>query len=124
MGVQRSCLQIFLAFILKFLNYLQTFIGISMILYSIFMLNHWNHQSHVPSEPPSLPPSAPSPFHSSNSDSISLHEGIDLLSVDLTSVFAGDVTQLGPVLAGQVTRLDQVTAGGIQVNSHHLPVPW
>lgn len=107
MGGQRSCFQIFLAFILKFLNYLQTFIGISMIVYSIFMLNHWNHQSHhVPSDPPSL---APSPFHySPNSDSVSLHEGIDL---DAASVFAGDVTQLGPVLAGQV-------------NYYHLPVPW
>lgn len=76
-----------------------------MIVYSIFMLNHWNHQSHhVPSDPPS---SAPSPF----SDSVSLHEGIDLFSVDAASVFAGDVTQLGPVLAGQV-------------NYYHLPVPW
>lgn len=114
MGKQRSCIQIFLAFILKFLNYLQTFMGISMILYSFFMLNHWRRHSHVPSNPPL----ASFPFYSANNpENIHLHDGIHLLSVDLTSVFAGDVTQLGPVLAGEVTQLDQV-------NSHHLPAPW
>lgn len=81
-----------------------------MIVYSIFMLNHWNHQSHhVPSDPPS---SAPSPFHySPNTDSVPLHEGIDLFSGDAASVLAGDVTQLGPILAGQI-------------DYYHLPEPW
>ncbi|KAF3789543.1 Tetraspanin-18 [Nymphaea thermarum] len=50
----RAC-RSFLAFILKFLNFLQTFVGIAIILYSVWMLNHWNHNHNVP------PPSAPSP---------------------------------------------------------------
>lgn len=36
----------FIAFLLKFLNFLQTFIGISIIIYSAYMLNHWNHHVH------------------------------------------------------------------------------
>ncbi|XP_031503369.1 tetraspanin-20 isoform X2 [Nymphaea colorata] len=50
----RAC-RSFLAFILKFLNFVQTFVGIAIILYSVWMLNHWNHNHNVP------PPSAPSP---------------------------------------------------------------
>ncbi|CAM8971227.1 unnamed protein product [Rhodiola kirilowii] len=51
----------FLAFILKFLIFLQTSIGVCMIVYSIFMLNHWDR--HVP-DSPALPPPAASPSSS------------------------------------------------------------
>ncbi|WMV47048.1 hypothetical protein MTR67_040433 [Solanum verrucosum] len=37
------CCQGFTAFLLKFLNFLQTFIGVSIIIYSAYMLNHWHH---------------------------------------------------------------------------------
>ncbi|KAK4344699.1 hypothetical protein RND71_034875 [Anisodus tanguticus] len=37
------CCQSFIAFLLKFLNFLQTFIGVSIIIYSAYMLNHWQH---------------------------------------------------------------------------------
>ncbi|KAL2323367.1 hypothetical protein Fmac_027746 [Flemingia macrophylla] len=40
-----------IGFILKFLNFLQTFIGISILLYSIWMFNEWDHR--LP--PPPLP---------------------------------------------------------------------
>ncbi|KAF3793517.1 Tetraspanin-20 [Nymphaea thermarum] len=45
----------FLASMLKFLNYLQTFVGVAIILYSLWMFSHWNHHDHIP------PTSAPSP---------------------------------------------------------------
>lgn len=38
-----SCCQSFTAFLLKFLNFLQAFIGVSIIIYSAYMLNHWHH---------------------------------------------------------------------------------
>ncbi|XP_043703375.1 tetraspanin-18 [Telopea speciosissima] len=47
----RSCL----AFLLKFLNFLQTFVGVSIIIYSIWMLNQWKKHDTIPQ------PSAPSP---------------------------------------------------------------
>ncbi|KAJ4969274.1 hypothetical protein NE237_015975 [Protea cynaroides] len=47
----RSCL----AFLLKFLNFFQTFVGVSMIIYSVWMLNQWNKHAPIPQ------PSAPSP---------------------------------------------------------------
>jgi len=40
-----------LAFVLKFLNFLQSFVGISILLYSIWMFNEWDHR--LP--PPPLP---------------------------------------------------------------------
>ncbi|XP_072967701.1 tetraspanin-18 [Typha angustifolia] len=33
-----------LAFFIKFLNFLQGFVGISIAIYAIWMLNHWNRQ--------------------------------------------------------------------------------
>ncbi|MCD7461740.1 hypothetical protein HAX54_047001 [Datura stramonium] len=41
------CCQGFIAFLLKFLNFLQTFIGVSIIVYSAYMLNHWHHHHDV-----------------------------------------------------------------------------
>lgn len=40
-----------LGFVLKFLNFLQTFIGLCILLYSLWMFNEWDHR--VP--PPPLP---------------------------------------------------------------------
>lgn len=40
------CCQGFTAFLLKFLNFLQAFIGVSIIIYSAYMLNHWHHHHH------------------------------------------------------------------------------
>ncbi|KAK4408192.1 Tetraspanin-18 [Sesamum angolense] len=49
-----SC-QTFMAFILKFLNFLQAFVGVAMIIYSAYMLSQWQHR---PDEFPS-----PAPLH-------------------------------------------------------------
>ncbi|GFY99511.1 tetraspanin family protein [Actinidia rufa] len=53
MKIRRSCCYTFLASIMKFLNFLQTFIGVAMILYSAYMLNIWNNHSVMPSPSPS-----------------------------------------------------------------------
>ncbi|OIT40658.1 PREDICTED: tetraspanin-20-like [Nicotiana attenuata] len=50
------CCQGFIAFLLKFLNFLQTFIGVSIIIYSAYMLNHWQHHNNF------LPPNPDSEF--------------------------------------------------------------
>ncbi|XP_061368604.1 tetraspanin-18-like [Gastrolobium bilobum] len=47
-----NCCHVSLAFLLKFLNFLQAFVGVSILLYSIWMFNQWDH--HVPQPP--LPP--------------------------------------------------------------------
>ncbi|CAJ2651873.1 tetraspanin-20-like [Trifolium pratense] len=47
-----NCCHFSLAFVLKFLNFLQAFVGASILLYSIWMLNHWDH--YIP-QPPPLP---------------------------------------------------------------------
>ncbi|CAL9772845.1 unnamed protein product [Musa acuminata subsp. burmannicoides] len=39
----RSCL----AFALKFLNFLQTFVGVSVLIYSIWVLNCWHRHGHL-----------------------------------------------------------------------------
>ncbi|KAK2455179.1 tobamovirus multiplication protein 2A [Trifolium repens] len=64
-----NCCHFSLAFVLKFLNFLQAFVGASILLYSIWMLNHWDH--YIP-QPPPLPhfsislPRSFSPFLTSN----------------------------------------------------------
>ncbi|TKY52808.1 Tetraspanin-18 protein [Spatholobus suberectus] len=46
-----------LAFVLKFLNFLQSFVGLSILLYSLWMFNEWDHR--VP--PPPIPFPLPQP---------------------------------------------------------------
>ncbi|KAE9589936.1 putative tetraspanin/Peripherin [Lupinus albus] len=53
-----NCCHNSLAFLLKFLNFLQAFIGVSIILYSTWMFNQWNH--HIPKPP--FPNSVTFPF--------------------------------------------------------------
>ncbi|KAL3850030.1 hypothetical protein ACJIZ3_011912 [Penstemon smallii] len=50
--MRTPCCHTCLAFVLKFLNFLQAFIGISIIIYSAFMLNQWQHHRHEISPPP------------------------------------------------------------------------
>ncbi|KAH7517481.1 hypothetical protein FEM48_Zijuj09G0069400 [Ziziphus jujuba var. spinosa] len=81
-----NCCHISLAFVLKFLNFLQAFIGVSIILYSVWMLDQW--ENHIPISPP---PSAPSPDSSSlslffHSESAAVS---DQITVDLVSGFDG-----------------------------------
>ncbi|KAK9201388.1 hypothetical protein WN944_016590 [Citrus x changshan-huyou] len=118
--MQRNCCHISFAFILKFLNFLQGFIGVSIILYSIWMLDQWNH--HVPVPP--LPPLAPTPDTSVSSSSLSL-----FLNSDTTQwrVLSHDhrrlTTSTGP-LDVMVSGFDDVSGLGFDFNSFELPAPW
>ncbi|KAI4349305.1 hypothetical protein L6164_009910 [Bauhinia variegata] len=60
--MRRNCCHISLAFVLKFLNFLQAFVGVSIILYSVWMFNQWNH--HVPVPPHHPATSLSIPFNS------------------------------------------------------------
>ncbi|GFP82990.1 tetraspanin-18 [Phtheirospermum japonicum] len=44
--MRTPCCHSFLAFILKFLNFLQAFVGVAIIVYSAYLLNQWNHHHH------------------------------------------------------------------------------
>ncbi|XP_019178550.1 PREDICTED: tetraspanin-18-like isoform X2 [Ipomoea nil] len=95
------CCHAFLAFVLKFLNFLQAFVGISIIVYSAYMLEQWQH--HVAAAP--LPSSSPSAHFAvaqlANFDSVRVSDGI----ASINSAFSG-------------------VGDGININSHSLPAPW
>ncbi|KAK4418465.1 Tetraspanin-18 [Sesamum alatum] len=44
--MRTPCCHTFLAFVLKFLNFLQAFVGVAIIVYSAYMLNQWHHHHH------------------------------------------------------------------------------
>ncbi|OWM80000.1 hypothetical protein CDL15_Pgr009978 [Punica granatum] len=103
--MRRNCCHISLAFVLKVLNYLQTFVGISIILYSAWMLNQWSH--HVPVFPPSAPP----PDSSAQL----------LLNSRSAGAFADRVTPLD-FAADMVSGLD--VGIGVVLNDFKFPAPW
>ncbi|KAJ4869101.1 Tetraspanin-20 [Raphanus sativus] len=84
--MRHNCCHLSFASVLKILNFLQAFIGISIIIYSIWMLDQYNRHVPVDPPPPSQPPSASYPFSSSgiaiNSLSDSLNKPIGLLLRD------------------------------------------
>lgn len=94
--MRTPCCHSFVAFILKFFNFLLTFIGISIIIYSAYMLNQWNNHSFNP--PP--PPSAPSPDYPNTL--FSNFEAVRVLD---------QITPLNPPYDDGMTKL-------------HAPAPW
>ncbi|KAL5859951.1 hypothetical protein ACOSQ4_001247 [Xanthoceras sorbifolium] len=105
--MQPNCCHTSFAFILKFLNFLQAFIGVSIIIYSIWMLDQWNHR--IPISPPS-PPSAPSP-----DSSASLYLFVNSRTAESNWVSEHPVNFL-------VSGLDDGL--GFDLNSVKLPAPW
>ncbi|KAG7036276.1 Tetraspanin-18, partial [Cucurbita argyrosperma subsp. argyrosperma] len=106
----RTCCHVSLAFILKCFNFLQAFVGISIIVYSAWMLDRWNHQVPVSPPPSPVPALAPSPASSAsfylNSESVSLADRITAANL------AGDlIPELG-------TDLE------LDLNAFKLPAPW
>ncbi|CAI0426697.1 unnamed protein product [Linum tenue] len=97
-----NCCHVSIAFLLKFFNFLLAFIGISIILYSAWMLDQWNH--HLPASPPPFP--APSSSSSASSIVYSRSHSVSTLNL------ATDVAS-------------QMDAGlGFYLNSVDLPAPW
>ncbi|XVE78034.1 hypothetical protein DITRI_Ditri13aG0111700 [Diplodiscus trichospermus] len=101
-----NCCHVSFAFVLKFLNFLQAFVGVSIILYSIWMLDQWNH--HVPISPPSLAPSPESSlpilFNSRSQNGAQAGRGFDDFAVGLISGLDNGV--------------------GLDLSSVELPAPW
>ncbi|GER29647.1 tetraspanin family protein [Striga asiatica] len=52
--MRTPCCHSFLAFILKFLNFLQAFVGLAIILYSAYLLNQWQRHNHYLPPPGAL----------------------------------------------------------------------
>lgn len=104
-----NCFHVSLAFVLKVLNFLQAFVGVSIIVYSAWMLNQWNH--HIPVTPPAppLPPSAPSPAASL---SLFLNTQQAWVSNPITTV---------AIAADMVSGFDGVE---VDLDAFQLPAPW
>ncbi|XP_022967314.1 tetraspanin-20-like [Cucurbita maxima] len=103
----RTCCHVSLAFIIKCFNFLQAFVGVSIIVYSAWMLDRWNHHLPVSPPPSPLPALAPSPasFYLS-SESVAVADRI--MPINL----AADLTP------GFDTELE------IDLNAFKLPAPW
>jgi len=118
MGCQ-GC-RVFVAFLLKFLNFIQAFIGASMILYAIWMLNRWN--SHV-----RPPPIAPAP---NNVDGYNLPA--ELMSLHSSVGQQLEVPFSNPQTIARADRLQFRKLGqhsfdivaGADLDVHSLPAPW
>lgn len=54
--MRTNCCHKLLAFNLKFLNFLQFFLGFSTVIYSAYLLNQWQSQAPVVPSPPSPAP--------------------------------------------------------------------
>lgn len=98
--MRTPCCHSFLSFLLKFLHFLQTFTGISLILYSIYLLNQWNHHNSSPPHP--IPAPSPANFE------------VGLIKFPSLPV----LDQVAPLkLFGEVDD-------GVKFNSVELPAPW
>lgn len=102
-----NCCHVSFAFVLKFLNFLQAFLGVSILLYSFWMLDQWNH--HVPISPP---PSVPWP---DSSLSALFNSRPEVGGARGAKVF-------DDLAAGLVSGLDNGV--GFELSSVKLPAPW
>lgn len=109
-----------MAFLLKILNFIQAFIGTSMVLYSIWMLNHWN--SHV-----RPPPIAPAPdivgLYNLPAELLSLHSSV---GQQLEVPFSNPQT-ISRADQLQLRKLGQQSFGivaGADLDVQSLPAPW
>ncbi|KAG2719415.1 hypothetical protein I3843_03G256000 [Carya illinoinensis] len=105
--MRSNCCHFSLAFVLKFLNFLQAFVGVSIIVYSVWMLNQWSH--HVPISPPT---SAPSPAPSLS------------LFLDSESAWVSNPITRVNLAADIVSGFDGGSGLELDLNSFRLPAPW
>lgn len=104
--MRRNCCHVSLGFVLKLLNYLQAFVGVSILLYSVWMLNQWNDRAPV-FPPPAYPPgSSPAPLSSARSAEMARSDRSSGLEI----------------AARAVSRFDDGL--GLALGSFELPAPW
>lgn len=101
--MRAPCCHSFLSFLLKFLHFLQTFAGISLILYSIYLLNQWNHHHSTPHHP--IPAPSPANF-------------------DGKTVKFGSLPVLDRVEPLKLFGEGFEVVSGEKLNSVELPAPW
>lgn len=101
--MRRKFGHISLAFLLKFFNFVQAFLGVSIILDSVWMLNQWNRR--IPFSPPPFASPSPDPSLSLLPDS----QSHSLRVLNLVSHLAYGMDDDG---------LD------LGLNSFKLPAPW
>ncbi|CAN8326346.1 unnamed protein product [Cochlearia groenlandica] len=103
--MRHNCCHVSFASVLKILNFIQAFIGVSIIIYSIWILDQYNSHAPPPIEPPpSQPPSASSPeSYRFSTSGIDLKKPIGLVS-------------------GLVIGSDGYS--GFNLRSLDLPAPW
>lgn len=106
--MRTNCCHKFLASNLKFLNFLQFFLGFSTVIYSAYLLNQWQNQAPVvPAPPPSAPPPnyLPSFYYIGGSHEVA-HQNIE--SVNLAVALVSGV------------EIDSVS----HLHFIQLPSPW
>lgn len=105
----------FVVFLLKFLNFLQTFVGVWIVIYSIWMLNHWNKHSPIPP-----PPSAPSP---ENANYVPL-----LLNSEYPDFpeYGSDVIGVQEHVISRKLGVEMASGfdGAVQLDLNASPAPW
>ncbi|XXG67956.1 hypothetical protein AAC387_Pa06g1175 [Persea americana] len=98
----------FVAFILKFLNFLEAFVGVSILLYSVWMLSHWNNHGRIPP-----PPSAPAP------------DNTNIVPLLLNSQYSATVRVPELVLSRKLgLELASGIDSGLQFGLSSRPAPW
>ncbi|KAI3868253.1 hypothetical protein MKX03_000164 [Papaver bracteatum] len=101
----------YLAFHLKILNFFQAFLGVSIVIYSVWMLNQWNQHTH--DIKPTPPPLAPSP--QSSSLFLVTSENVDIIRAQFI-----DNNLNFDFEAGIVSGFD----GDVSIGFKKIPIPW
>ncbi|XP_010684825.2 tetraspanin-20 [Beta vulgaris subsp. vulgaris] len=123
--MRTNCCHKFLAFNIKFLNFLQFFLGFSTVIYSAYLLNQWQNQTPpVPSPPPSPVPSPPpSPVPSSPPSPSPLPSSLAPLPSYFLSLYSvGESLKVADLAAGLVSGAEMDSFA--HLHFIQFPAPW
>ncbi|KAL4558602.1 hypothetical protein LXL04_036803 [Taraxacum kok-saghyz] len=112
--MRTPCCHSFVAFILKCLIFFQTFLGISIIVYSAYMLNQWEKHLPIPPSPPS-----PSPPPSDFAPAPSPDSSESVFSIFNTGRVSNELIHMN-FGAGTISDV----YGEINLESNSIPAPW
>lgn len=123
--MRTNCCHKFLAFNIKFLNFLQFFLGFSTVIYSAYLLNQWQNQTPpVPSPPPSPVPSPPpSPVPSSPPSPSPLPSSLAPIPSYFLSLYSvGESLKVADLAAGLVSGAEMDSFA--HLHFIQFPAPW